>query len=196
MPLQEGSSREVISANIATEIRAGKDPKQAAAIAYSKARGDDDDSRADDASSLVAALKAAGSDRTKFDHAMQQAAGLSLAGLQEACRQYALTSGTYGAKTKSEAVRTLESAFVRHARFENKIRSDDADVLQKCADALAKVCERVDSLLLRQRTGHERSLHDARNDAAECELPPLPPRSRRRAVSPCINPALQLSFDL
>jgi 8-oxo-dGTP pyrophosphatase MutT (NUDIX family) len=40
MPLQEGSSREAISANIATEIRAGKDPKQAAAIAYSKARGD------------------------------------------------------------------------------------------------------------------------------------------------------------
>lgn len=41
MPLQEGSSRETISANIATEVRAGKDPKQAAAIAYSKARGDD-----------------------------------------------------------------------------------------------------------------------------------------------------------
>lgn len=40
MPLQSGSSRETISANIATEIRAGKDPKQAAAIAYSKARGD------------------------------------------------------------------------------------------------------------------------------------------------------------
>lgn len=40
MPLQTGSSRDVISANIATEIRAGKDPKQAAAIAYSKARSD------------------------------------------------------------------------------------------------------------------------------------------------------------
>jgi hypothetical protein len=37
MPLQEGSSREAISKNIATEIRAGKDPKQAAAIAYSAA---------------------------------------------------------------------------------------------------------------------------------------------------------------
>ncbi|WP_321913572.1 NUDIX domain-containing protein [Paraburkholderia sp. J11-2] len=37
MPLEEGSSREAISANIATEIRAGKDPKQAAAIAYSVA---------------------------------------------------------------------------------------------------------------------------------------------------------------
>lgn len=42
MPLEEGSSRAVISHNIATEIRSGKDPKQAAAIAYSKARGDSD----------------------------------------------------------------------------------------------------------------------------------------------------------
>lgn len=37
MPLEQGSSREVISHNIATEVRAGKDPKQAAAIAYSVA---------------------------------------------------------------------------------------------------------------------------------------------------------------
>jgi len=40
MPLLSGSGKETISANIATEVRAGKDPKQAAAIAYSKARGD------------------------------------------------------------------------------------------------------------------------------------------------------------
>jgi hypothetical protein len=40
MPLESGSSRAAIGANIATEIRAGRDPKQAAAIAYSKARGD------------------------------------------------------------------------------------------------------------------------------------------------------------
>ena len=43
MPLKEGSSQATISKNIATEIRAGKPPKQAAAIAYSKARGDDCD---------------------------------------------------------------------------------------------------------------------------------------------------------
>src|SRR5216684_586774 len=44
MPLQKGSSQETISSNIGTEIRAGKDPKQAAAIAYSvagKARAKD-----------------------------------------------------------------------------------------------------------------------------------------------------------
>jgi hypothetical protein len=40
MPLKEGSSAETRSENITTEIRAGKDPKQAAAIAYAKARGD------------------------------------------------------------------------------------------------------------------------------------------------------------
>lgn len=38
MPLKEGYSRETIAENIRTEIRHGRDPKQAAAIAYSKAR--------------------------------------------------------------------------------------------------------------------------------------------------------------
>ena len=37
MPLKKGSSKKVIQQNIATEIKAGKPPKQAAAIAYSKA---------------------------------------------------------------------------------------------------------------------------------------------------------------
>lgn len=37
MPLKKGSSKSDISANIATEIRAGKKPSQAAAIAYSVA---------------------------------------------------------------------------------------------------------------------------------------------------------------
>lgn len=38
MPLNHGKSDEARSENIATEIRAGKDPKQAAAIAYSEQR--------------------------------------------------------------------------------------------------------------------------------------------------------------
>lgn len=38
MPLKEGKSKKTISKNIKTEIEHGKPPKQAAAIAYSKAR--------------------------------------------------------------------------------------------------------------------------------------------------------------
>lgn len=37
MPLRKGSSKKVISENIATERRAGKPEKQAVAIAYSEA---------------------------------------------------------------------------------------------------------------------------------------------------------------
>lgn len=40
MPLEKGKSEEVISHNIKIEIEAGKDPKQAAAIAYSEAGKD------------------------------------------------------------------------------------------------------------------------------------------------------------
>ena len=38
MPLKPGKSKKVISSNIATEINAGKKPKVAEAIAFSKAR--------------------------------------------------------------------------------------------------------------------------------------------------------------
>lgn len=38
MPLKKGSSRKTIAKNIKTEIKAGKKPMQAVAIAYSFAR--------------------------------------------------------------------------------------------------------------------------------------------------------------
>ena len=38
MPLEKGSGKKVISKNIATEVKAGKPVKQAAAIAYSVAK--------------------------------------------------------------------------------------------------------------------------------------------------------------
>ena len=45
MPIEKGSSKEVISKNIETEMNAGKPQKQAVAIAYSEAgkSKDDDD---------------------------------------------------------------------------------------------------------------------------------------------------------
>lgn len=96
MPLQEGSSKAVISENIATEVRAGHPVKQAAAIAYSKARGDAD------------------------------------------------------------------------------------DTLQKCADALADVSRRMDSLLIRQRTGHDKSKHD---DASLVKRPSFTPPGAKKTTN-------------
>ena len=41
MPLEQSSSKEALAHNIQTEIAHGKDPKQAAAIAYSTQRAND-----------------------------------------------------------------------------------------------------------------------------------------------------------
>lgn len=41
MPLESGKSKEAFKHNIETEMKSGKGQKQAVAIAYSKARGDE-----------------------------------------------------------------------------------------------------------------------------------------------------------
>ena len=43
MPLIESGSEKALKENTATEVAAGKDPKQAAAIAYSVQRANDDE---------------------------------------------------------------------------------------------------------------------------------------------------------
>ncbi len=42
MPLEQSSSKKALGENIATEIEHGKDPKQAAAIAYETQRANDE----------------------------------------------------------------------------------------------------------------------------------------------------------
>lgn len=58
MPLQKGSSREVISANIKELVNAGHDPKQAAAIAYREA-GEDCDLTEDDVHQMALTMDGA-----------------------------------------------------------------------------------------------------------------------------------------
>lgn len=41
MPLEKGKSKAAFSHNVSTEVKAGKPPKQAVAIAYSEKRGDE-----------------------------------------------------------------------------------------------------------------------------------------------------------
>lgn len=53
MPLKSGKSKEILQENIATEIRRGKDPKQAAAIAYAQQRKDGYDSIMDDVNKAI-----------------------------------------------------------------------------------------------------------------------------------------------
>lgn len=75
MPLKEGSTAETRSDNIATEIRAGKKPAQAAAIAYSKA-GEAKDEQA----GMVTAPNAAGAPAGRPRRAADASGGTPAAG--------------------------------------------------------------------------------------------------------------------
>jgi 8-oxo-dGTP pyrophosphatase MutT (NUDIX family) len=75
MPLEEGSNKEAISKNIATEIDAGKDPKQAAAIAYSVAGKSDEDPRKPLIDGFEAIWKSCERNSPKADSEKVKAAG-------------------------------------------------------------------------------------------------------------------------
>ena len=71
----------------------------------------------------VKLLRASGTDRSAFENAfanLKSAKHLTLAELAEIARQYAYTVTKY--KSKASALDDISKAFVRQARFENKLR--------------------------------------------------------------------------
>jgi hypothetical protein len=71
----------------------------------------------------VKLLRASGTDRSAFENAfanLKSAKHLTLAELVEIARQYADTVTKY--KSKASALDDISKAFVRQARFENKLR--------------------------------------------------------------------------
>jgi hypothetical protein len=89
---------------------------------------------------------------------------------------------TYGSEEKAKSV-FYASRNAGTISGVDSARPDTNDALSKCAAALDSVSKRIDSLLIRQRTGHEKSRHDGRNDAVNSELKELPKRARRRATA-------------
>ena len=96
---------------------------------------------------------------------------------------------TYGSEEKAKSV-FYASRNAGKITGVDSARPDTNDALRKCADALEALGKRMDSLLIRQRTGHERSLHDERKDS-EQEVKELPKRTGRRTLV-----SEQLNFDL
>jgi hypothetical protein len=72
----------------------------------------------------VNALKAAGQDRDKFQAAYNDASKLKHADLAKVASGYHLGPEKMY-KTKGHALKSLEAAFIRNARFENKLKKED-----------------------------------------------------------------------
>ena len=79
---------------------------------------------ADNVTRHLGQLRAAGTDRAAFDeaHKNMQAAGLSAADTAAIANQYGDTVTKY--KSKADSHQDINRAFIRNARFMNKIKDD------------------------------------------------------------------------
>jgi hypothetical protein len=106
-------------------VRAGL-AKQTATKANGRIKGSSSRKSAPPDSAVIATrlgrLRASGTDKIAFEDALSslKAGSLTLAELAEIARQYADTVTKY--KSKAAALDDISKAFVRQARFENKLR--------------------------------------------------------------------------
>ncbi len=148
MPLAEGSSKETISKNIGTEVRAGKPVKQAAAIAYSKA-----DAKPTSGSSSLrqATHKAQASRERAFKKAVE--AVKRHGDVQKAISEYDLFVGDV-------------PALKRAAGIQDGTDSAPKTKLDRIMDACAGLSQRVDALEKR-RTDAKGLYRGARKNKAK-----------------------------
>jgi hypothetical protein len=89
-----------------------------------RVRKSDDNTVKDSVEDHVNALKAAGQDRDKFQAAYNDASKLKHADLAKVASGCHLGPEKMH-KTKGHALKSLEAAFIRNARFENKLKKED-----------------------------------------------------------------------
>lgn len=154
MPLKEGSSKEVISENIKTEIEHGKDPKQAAAIAYSKAgksKGEDDMTDEEKKEKMEKEAKDAMEKKAAEDKAVKDAAEEEERKKKEAEDKAAKDSDTKekeGDQKKAEDKAAMDAAI--DARVEKRIADLQPRLMRDMAHQAAqhdKVVKEVASVV-------------------------------------------------
>lgn len=142
MPLEKGSSQEVISKNIATEIRAGKPRDQAAAIAYNEA-GIDAACQAVD--SITAACDALGTRCDALDGGRKDSMSADKEGtIRRALRQCEAAEKMFSRKKSVATSFALAARKYREAlSLFNKGENDQGDQALKEADRLHHEADRV-----------------------------------------------------
>lgn len=151
MPLETGSSQAVISHNIAAERRAGKPEDQAAAIAYSKARGDADGISASRAQEIIELGKA------NSNYSRHMTPG------EEAAVRRVWERDHRGSSTFAS---TLQ--LIARGREPKAVFAGDS-MLDSIAAACDSLCERMDAM--ESRRAAERV--DARKDASSNPFGPI-----------------------